>query len=74
MCEGKEKEVVESLGMVAEGVHTSKVVSELITSRMLDAPLLMGVKHVLDGKMTPAEALQYFMSLASRQDIDLALR
>jgi len=68
------EQVVESLGMVAEGVHTSRVVSELIVSRGLDAPLLMGVKHVLDGKMTPVEALKYFMSLASRQDIDLALR
>ena len=68
------EQIVESLGMVAEGVHTASVVAEIVTARGIDAPLLLGVQQVLSGRMTPMEALKYFMSLASRQDIHLTLR
>ncbi len=65
---------IAKLGMVAEGVHTARVVAEIVAERHIDAPLLLGVKAVLDSELQPLEAVGHFMALASRHDIDTALR
>jgi len=67
-------EAVESLGMVAEGVNTARVAADIIKARNIDAPLLSGIHAVVDGQMAAKDALGYFMTLASRHDIDQSLR
>ncbi len=75
LAQGKKLDaIIQDLGMVAEGVSTTRVVHQIIEERKIDAPLLDGMYQVIEGTLDPTEAVAYFMTLAARQDIDQALR
>ena len=72
LAEGKKlPEIVESLGMVAEGVNTSVVAHEMIGRMGMYAPLLDGVYRVVHEGLHPRDALAQLMALESRPDVDL---
>lgn len=68
------KQAIKALGMVAEGVGTAAVVRDIAQRREIDAPLLIGVHRVLDGELTPQQALQHLMGLDALPDVAPALR
>ncbi len=67
-------DAIQSLGMVAEGVGTAAVVRDIVERKGLDAPLLTGVHRVLEGALSPQQALQELMRLDSVPDVAPALR
>ncbi len=75
LAEGKTlKQAVKALGMVAEGVRTAAVVRDISERRGIEAPLLVGVHRVLDGELSPQQALQHLMGLDAMPDVAPALR
>lgn len=50
------EEIVEELGEVAEGVHTTRAAVRLAARLGVDAPITSQVRAVLDGEKTPQEA------------------
>ncbi|MEM9175719.1 MAG: NAD(P)H-dependent glycerol-3-phosphate dehydrogenase [Myxococcota bacterium] len=52
----KLEEIVEELGEVAEGVHTTRAAVRLAARLGVDAPITNQVRAVLDGEKTPQEA------------------
>ena len=54
--EDVEDAIVEELGEVAEGVHTTRAAVRLAARLGVDAPITSQVRAVLDGEKTPQEA------------------
>lgn len=68
------KQAVKALGMVAEGVGTAAVVRDIAERKGLDTPLLIGVHRVLEGELSPQQALSHLMGLDALPDVAPALR
>lgn len=54
-------QAVESLGHVAEGVYCARTVVERARQLSVDMPIAEGVVAVLDGRLTPADAVRRLM-------------
>jgi glycerol-3-phosphate dehydrogenase (NAD(P)+) len=63
------KEAVESLGMVAEGVHASRSARVLAGIHGIDMPLFEHVDRVLHEGLSPTEAIESLMSLPAGRDV-----
>jgi len=71
MAEGKSlDEVVASLGMVAEGVGTTRIAYEMARERDIDAPMTTAVHRVLFEGLGIDVALAELMSRSPRPDMD----
>lgn len=68
-------DIVRNLGMVAEGVPTTKVVHGYALEHGIDMPIAAAVHRVLFEGATPAEALRTLMERESRyEDADITIR
>jgi glycerol-3-phosphate dehydrogenase (NAD(P)+) len=56
------KDILEHLGHVAEGVRSAKEVARLAKAKGVDMPVSDAVNAVLDGKLTPAKAVELLLS------------
>jgi glycerol-3-phosphate dehydrogenase (NAD(P)+) len=56
------KEILEHLGHVAEGVRSAKEVARLAKAKGVDMPVSDAVNAVIDGKLTPAKAVELLLS------------
>ncbi|HJY77936.1 MAG TPA: NAD(P)H-dependent glycerol-3-phosphate dehydrogenase [Burkholderiales bacterium] len=56
------KDILAHLGHVAEGVRSAKEVARLATAKGVDMPVSDAVNAVLDGKLTPAKAVELLLS------------
>jgi glycerol-3-phosphate dehydrogenase (NAD(P)+) len=54
--------ILEHLGHVAEGVRSAKEVGRLAKAKSVDMPVSDAVNAVLDGKLTPAKAVERLLS------------
>ena len=63
------KEAVESLGMVAEGVHASRSSRALAGIHCVDMPLFEHVDRILHEGLSPTEAMESLMSLPAGHDV-----
>ncbi len=55
-------EILESLGHVAEGVHTTRVIHAFATRRGIEAPITSAVSAVLDGKISADAVIPALMT------------
>jgi glycerol-3-phosphate dehydrogenase (NAD(P)+) len=62
-------DIVERLGMVAEGVYASSSARALAELHHLDMPLFDRVERVLSSELSPADALAELMSLPAGRDV-----
>ena len=62
------EDIVSNLGMVAEGVNTTRVVHAFALAHEIDMPIARAVHGVLFEGMTPAESLGELMRRASRYE------
>ena len=56
------EEAIASLGQVAEGVATARVAAALCKRHGLDLPIFGAMSEILDGRITPKDALRALMS------------
>ena len=56
------KDILAQLGHVAEGVRSAKEVARLAKGKGVDMPVSDAVNAVLDGKLTPAKAVELLLS------------
>jgi len=71
MAEGKTlDEVVASLGMVAEGVGTTRIAHAMAGEQGVDAPMVRAVHRVLFEGQTPMAMLEELMSRTPSPDMD----
>ncbi|MFL6563671.1 MAG: NAD(P)H-dependent glycerol-3-phosphate dehydrogenase [Burkholderiales bacterium] len=56
------KDILQHLGHVAEGVRSAKEVARLAKAKGVDMPVSDAVNAVLDGKLTPAKAVELLLS------------
>ena len=56
------KDILAHLGHVAEGVRSAKEVARLAKAKGVDMPVSDAVNAVLDGKLTPAKAVERLLS------------
>jgi glycerol-3-phosphate dehydrogenase (NAD(P)+) len=63
LASGKElREILGSLGHVAEGVYTAKEVAKLAEARGVEMPVTAAVNDVLQGKLTPKAAVEQLLA------------
>ena len=62
------KDILQHLGHVAEGVRSAKEVARLARSKGVDMPVSDAVNAVLDGKLTPAKAVELLLSRDPKQE------
>ncbi len=62
------QEAVESLGHVAEGVYSARTVAQRAEGLGVDMPITQAVVGLLDGRLTPAEALAALMGREARPE------
>ncbi len=55
-------EILESLNMVAEGVHTSHVIHDLAKEINIEMPVVEMVHRILLGEITPKKAIEHIMN------------
>ena len=61
------KDILAHLGHVAEGVRSAKEVARLAKAKGVDMPVSDAVNAVLDGKLTPAKAVELLLSRDPKQ-------
>ena len=61
-------EILEEMGEVAEGVHTTRAVCRLATQLGVELPIAELVREVIDGTCTPAEAGERLMGRQLRSE------
>ncbi len=61
-------EILESMNMVAEGVQTARSTLELARKKGVEMPICQAVVSLLDGGMTPTEAVQGLMTRKLRSE------
>jgi glycerol-3-phosphate dehydrogenase (NAD(P)+) len=61
-------EILASLGHVAEGVRSAKEVARLARAKGVDMPVSDAVNAVLEGRLTPAAAVQSLLSRDPKQE------
>jgi glycerol-3-phosphate dehydrogenase (NAD(P)+) len=62
------KDVVASLGHVAEGVHSAREAAKLAASRGVEMPVTEAVSAVLEGRITPAAAVERLLARESKME------
>jgi glycerol-3-phosphate dehydrogenase (NAD(P)+) len=62
------KDVVANLGHVAEGVHSAREVAKLAVSRGVEMPVTEAVSAVLEGRLTPAAAVERLLARESKME------
>jgi len=69
LAEGQPLErILDELGHVAEGVRSAPLVLRRAQASRIDMPIAEAVAAVLDGRLTPAEALERLMALDARAE------
>ncbi len=69
--EGKSvKEVIDNMGMVIEGIATTKAAYELSKQRGIDMPITSAIYHVLYDNVNVKEAINELMRRHGRSEID----
>lgn len=63
-------DILHRLGHVAEGVYSAPTVLRRARGLAVDMPITEGVVAVLQGRLTPAQALQLLMSREARAEAD----
>ncbi len=63
-------QILDELGMVAEGINTARITATLLKSRKIPAPLLSTIAEVIQGGLSPQEGLHYLMSLSGEADVE----
>jgi glycerol-3-phosphate dehydrogenase (NAD(P)+) len=56
------KEIVATLGHVAEGVHSAREVAKLAAAHGVEMPVSAAVSAVLEGRLTPAAAVEQLLA------------
>jgi len=64
------EEILENLGMVAEGVKTSQSACELATKHGVEMPITTGVHHILYHRLDPLVALQQLMNRKLKAEVE----
>jgi glycerol-3-phosphate dehydrogenase (NAD(P)+) len=62
------KDVVASLGHVAEGVHSAREAARLAASRGVEMPVTEAVSAVLEGRLAPAAAVERLLARESKME------
>lgn len=62
------KEIVATLGHVAEGVHSAREVAKLAARHRVDMPVSEAVCAVLDARITPAVAVERLLARESKME------
>src|SRR6266849_3480486 len=62
------KDVVANLGHVAEGVHSAREAAKLAASRGVEMPVTEAVSAVLEGRITPAVAVERLLARESKME------
>jgi len=62
------KDVVANLGHVAEGVHSAREAAKLAASRGVELPVTEAVSAVLEGRLTPAAAVERLLARESKME------
>lgn len=60
---------VQSLGHVAEGVYSARTVLARAASLDVDMPITAGVVELLDGRITPAQAVSALMERGATTEV-----
>jgi glycerol-3-phosphate dehydrogenase (NAD(P)+) len=61
-------EIIASLGHVAEGVHSAREVAKLAQAHGVEMPVTEAVSAVLDGRLTPAVAVERLLARESKME------
>lgn len=64
------EEALAATGEVVEGVATAKVAAKLCEKYKLDLPIFQNLAKLLEGEITPGEALENIMSRELRAELD----
>lgn len=71
LAQGKSKEeVIESLGMVAEGVFAARVAIEFAAAKHIDIPVMRAIHDAIYQGLAPIDALRSLMDVPQRPDVD----
>src|SRR5207237_639540 len=62
------KDVVASLGHVAEGVHSAREAAKLAKARGIEMPVTEAVSAVLEGQLNPATAVERLLARESKME------
>jgi glycerol-3-phosphate dehydrogenase (NAD(P)+) len=62
------KDVVGSLGHVAEGVHSAREAAKLAKARGVEMPVTEAVTAVLEARLTPAAAVERLLARESKME------
>jgi len=62
------KDIVATLGHVAEGVHSAREVAKLAARHGVEMPVSEAVSAVLDARMTPAAAVERLLARESKME------
>jgi glycerol-3-phosphate dehydrogenase (NAD(P)+) len=62
------KKILQSLGHVAEGVHSAKEVTRLAAAKKVEMPVSDAVNAVLQGTLTPKAAVEQLLSRDPKQE------
>ncbi len=64
------KEILKGMIMVAEGIKTTKAALKLAEKYNVDMPITKVVNDILEGKITPIEAMERLMSRTGKPEYD----
>jgi glycerol-3-phosphate dehydrogenase (NAD(P)+) len=62
------REILDDLGHIAEGVRSAREVARLAAAQGVDMPVSEAVNAVLDGKLSPAEAVDRLLAREPKQE------
>ena len=58
----KLEEILKEIGSTAEGVSTSRIISQFARERLIEMPITQGVEDLLEGTLAPSEILKSLMA------------
>ena len=61
-------QILQSLGHVAEGVHSAREVAKRAAAAKVDMPITQAVLEVLDGRLAPAQAVERLLTRDARAE------
>lgn len=71
LAQGKSKDdVIESLGMVAEGVFAARVAVEFANAKNIDIPVMRAIHDAIYEGLSAQDALRTLMKIPQRPDVD----
>ncbi len=69
LAHGRElNDIMANLGHVAEGVHSAREVARLAKAKGVDLPVSDAVNAVLEGRLTPAAAVESLLARDPKQE------